>query len=301
MAYRSVDEGFWSSHQVGKLSAPAKLLYLYFITYGGTAGLYQELPEVIRARTGLTSEGFDAALNELKGLQRVLQAPGKGLFWVVGQIEHQILKRGILDKNKAIGIQNQMTLVSFEDEIYQAFNEKYGRIVEEAAGKPLPSPLQAPCKPPPISKVKESKVKETKDIPAQKEKAGREALPSPKPRSPNQRIQDGELEAARKEFAKKFGGPNGKGKITEAQLSRLAFGAGGNGRDCFETLPALTAFLASLKDKDCLEIEEPYAYLVQCARNPETVERAKKQVFAGPETKRGGGIVTIGQILEQGR
>lgn len=136
----------------------------------------------------------------------------------------------------------------------------------------------------------ESKIKD-KDIPAQKEKTGGESVS--KPRTPSQNILGGEIEACRKIFAEKFG----SGRITEAQICRLAFGANGDKRSCFEGIPVLTEFLKSLKPADCREVEEPFRWLIACAKNPETVERAKKAFFNGAPAKRGGQISTVGEVL----
>ena len=317
-------------------------MYIYLISMGGLTGLVRVLPETIGTvldprTTHDSGQGDDFnpdwslhAIQELESNGRILWQPDVALFWVKGQIEHQILARGELDQNKAKYLKREIDKLP-QGVIKEGIIDKYGVSIEGAIRgqtkqasplvaptKPLPSPLVAPTHPHPIptpsppQPLRESKEKQEQDkykyIPAQKTETGGEIVEKSvektkppategKPRSPNQRILDGELKTAQKEFAKIFGG-----HIGEAKLCRLAFGRKGNGRECFEAVPMLVAFWKSLKPEDVADIEDPYAYSLVCARNPQTVERFKKQVFEAPMNSsgrvRGGEFQTIGELLE---
>lgn len=182
MAYRSVEEAFWQSPRVWGLSRDAKLVYIYLISMGGLTGIVRVLPETIgtildpqtthNAGMGEYWEPDWAthAAEELERAGRIGWQREAALFWVKGQIEHQILGKGELDQNKAKFLKKEIEKLP-EGIIRQGITEKYWEIIKGAiqgqsisdsppiaSTKPLRSPIPSPPQPPGESKVKESKV-----------------------------------------------------------------------------------------------------------------------------------------------
>lgn len=304
MANRVIRDSIWTSPSLAKLSREAEAWFPRWLLMADDWGCFQADPRVVKGVAYPFRE--EVGLEEVDRLAVEYYNNGQLFLWV--------------EKERVWGF-------------FTAFHENnpyLQKLTVDEAGKPLKMRRKSPEPPKeallvylkerqPINSVfdivrhcstsfDKSRVSVsvsvsgtvsesgTKDFPAQKAKAGGETvdnlLKQPKPRSPNQRIQDAELESARKEFAKIFGGT-----ITEAKVCRLAYGAGGDRRDCFETIPVLIAFWKSLKPAEVKDIENPYAYTLVCARDPETVERCKRQVFAEPTARRGGEIKTVGEVL----
>ncbi len=289
MAYRSVDEEYAEKLMEIGLSPSAFVLHTELVCRGKMSGLASIPFASLSARLHFTPQILGSALKNLKEKGRVAVDTNHEIIWLIGFIEHQWLAKGRLSDTIRRAILNEYNALP-DTPIKQMFREKYPIIFDTVSDTPndtneKKSRLKLKVLNDEI--VKEESLNKDKDIPAETQKPAGQALPTSKPRSPNQRIQDGEIEAARKEFAKKFGGPDGKGKITDSQICRLAYGArGAPGRSCFESIPVLTVFLRSLKPGDCRDIEDPFAWLVQCARDPETVERAKSEFFKSDDAGR---------------
>lgn len=317
----------------------AKYLYKFLIPRAGTFGVFTDLSETLRAEFEFSKKEWEGAYqgltSSLKGAApRLYHQPEESLWFIREQFEEQTINKGGASPNHLIGLRKTFENLP-EGIIRQAFIEKYGHLVGDGATlppiltptQPLPSPFGgATIDPTPKEerKKEERNIKtKTKYIPAKKTKASRDfvdkPVENPKPPSPQageaetgqekanalggkpkarslfQKILDGELLLAQAVFFEVF-----RGRIGESKIGRLVFGEKGNGRNCFEAVPVLIAFWKSLKPEEAAGIDDPYAYTLVCARDPQTVERFKKQVFDQPAIcrTRGGDVKSIGEILK---
>lgn len=162
MAYRSINDSFWMSAKVRKLSSEAKLVYLYLITVATNAGLVVTVPEIIAASVGIETGRVGGVLEELRGVEAIFDQPDRNLIWVAGQIDHQTIEKGGIDFYKARGLQNELQNLP-EGIIRQSFERKYGKLLKNALSTGHKRPLDAPSTPPPIKERKLKEIKGNKD------------------------------------------------------------------------------------------------------------------------------------------
>lgn len=102
------------------------------------------------------------------------------------------------------------------------------------------------------------------------------------PRTEKQKILDAEIEEAQKTYRAVFGK-----EIRADQVGLLTYGRGGSGKNCWQSIPVLVAFWRSCRGQ---KIDDPLAWSLSCAQNPQTVARFEKAAFNEPATTRGGDI-----------
>ncbi len=142
MAYKSIDERFWTDPKVRRLPVNEKLLLLYFITnpYTHYSGIYYMPLSVISEETGLPSKSIKNGLKILTIASFVQYDYEFNMIWVVKMASYQLGNIKNEDK-KYKGVANHFDTLHNCPLINKFLNYYPDYPIEY---KPLVSPLQAP-------------------------------------------------------------------------------------------------------------------------------------------------------------
>ena len=124
--YRTVDAIFWTDPKVRRLTAKAKLLFLYLITNGHShpSGIYYLPRDFIAKETSLSKSELDSALDTLSGAGLACYDASHEVIWVINMLKYQCRGKKLL---RAAALQlrscHQSVLVS-------AFVSRYPQVAE---------------------------------------------------------------------------------------------------------------------------------------------------------------------------
>jgi uncharacterized phage protein (TIGR02220 family) len=92
MAYKTIEQSFWTDPKVNALTPECKLLYLYLITnpHAHHSGLYYIRPETIEAETGLRANNIEIATNSLLNSGLIRQDKPLNMLWIVNMARYQV-------------------------------------------------------------------------------------------------------------------------------------------------------------------------------------------------------------------
>jgi hypothetical protein len=260
MAYRIIDENFWRSPVVRKLSDQGQLAYLYLFSVGGLSGIIHKSPEELAAGKGWPVTKWNQAVSELVEAGRVSIGYQGGMVWVKNHIDHQWLSSGRkLSPQIKKAIHREALQLPQCRLVFEAV-ERYPEVFEGYAGQ------------------KSADYQQTSENGAKPEPS----VPQKPARTENQKLLDAEIEEARRVHRQVFGKD-----IKPAEIGLLVYGRNGGGKDCWGAVPILTAFWQACRGQ---KIENPFAWTQKCGQNPQTVARFEKQAFGAPGTSPGGEI-----------
>lgn len=139
MAYKTIDETFWTDPDVRALSYKGKFLFLYLVTnpHCHYSGVYY-LPEMfIQIETGLPLKEIKASLQDLTKEGFIKYDSRRSVVWIVKMARYQI-KGGCSNKNMMDGIANHFKTLH-KSPLINDFSQYYNDF-----GIPLASPLEDP-------------------------------------------------------------------------------------------------------------------------------------------------------------
>lgn len=142
MAYKTIDETFWTDPDVRELSYKGKFLFLYLVTnpHCHYSGVYY-LPELfIHIETGLPLKDIKAGLRDLTKEGFIKYDPRRSVIWITKMARYQI-KGGASNKNMMDGIANHLKTLH-KTPLIKDFLQYYNDFKI-----PLESPLEDPSEP----------------------------------------------------------------------------------------------------------------------------------------------------------
>jgi hypothetical protein len=157
VAYRTIDESFWTDPATKDLSASDKLLFLYLITnpHAHYSGIYHIPVLYIAEELGLPPKTLKQCLNNLEAKARIFYDYDFSVVWVVNMCKYQIgqggnpkvLKSGIEKHLRSI---HSVRLIVAFNEKYQLLNltlpERCNNVDETLIQRTVPVPVPVPVK-----------------------------------------------------------------------------------------------------------------------------------------------------------
>ena len=154
MAYKKVDEVFWTDPEVQCLQPNEKLLFLYLITNPHThySGIYYLPTSFILEETGIQGNPIKKALTTLEGGNFIEYDSQKKIVWVKQMAKHQVSQGNT--KNILLGIANHL------EKLHKSFLIKDFLDYYKYLGIPIENPSKWDAEPIPESVAVEEAVKE---------------------------------------------------------------------------------------------------------------------------------------------